>query len=101
MEQLLTGQRVRAREECQRQHENLSGCIAAKLGSLPLPLNGSFAGRQDLEKAITDDCKRTQGRCLEPEAPEVKCTEVKPQETPAEADKKEEKGKGKKKDGGK
>ena len=99
LERVLTEQGTKSRAECRREHENLSGCIAVKLGAgiAVAPVTGSFATRQELEKAVTSDCKELQGKCLELEAPEVKCTEIKVQEAVAEGEKKEEKGKAKSK----
>ena len=92
----------RAGEACRDIHENLSGCIAAKYAGVKAQLQSmDFGARKNLQEAIDADCKLQQGKCKEVVAGEPKCAEIvkKVVEAVAGADaaKKDEKGKGKKK----
>ena len=93
---LVEKERVKARETCRREHENLAGCYSAKFASLGPVLQGlDFSARKSMEEAITSDCKKQQGRCDEPAIAEPVCV-VEATPVPAEGAK-EEKGKKKKK----
>jgi hypothetical protein len=83
----------RASQHCNKEHENLSGCIAAKFTAQASVLDRlSFAARKKLEEAITTDCQARIGACKAVEATEVEC-----QELAEEGDEEKGKEKGKKK----
>lgn len=99
IEALIDKQKIRAMVECRRQHENLSGCIGTKYESATAILSRmGFTAREELEKAIGEDCRAVQGRCDSVHASEVKCeVEAVAHEEGEGEEKKEEKGKKKKK----
>jgi len=70
-------QRIRASDLCKRDHESFGSCLATKLSNRASVLNSlSFKTRQELEKALSDECKRQQGTCISVEVSEAKCSEV-------------------------
>ncbi|NLF25622.1 MAG: hypothetical protein GX589_08220 [Deltaproteobacteria bacterium] len=74
---LADSEKVRARDACMRQHENLSGCISAKFAAeSSLLAKLGFSARKSLEEAINADCKSQQGQCLEPVVSEIKCLQT-------------------------
>jgi hypothetical protein len=85
-------QRIRASDLCKRDHESFGSCLATKLSNRASVLNSlSFGTRQELEKALSDECKRQQGTCLSVEVSEAKCSELnatKAAGSPPAADKK-------------
>ena len=97
---LVKSRLTEVRAECRREHENLSGCIAAKYAASAAVLqNLGFNARKALEEAISSDCKAQQGVCKEPQASEPVCREeaAPTASTPAGAAQKEEPKVGKKK----
>ena len=108
LEKKLAPVKERALRQCREQYENQSACIATKYSKMESVLNTlDFKARDELQKAIHQDCLRQTGSCIEAAAGEVKCREivtasVEAQQTPeagktAEAGK--ESGKGKKETG--
>ena len=70
-------QRIRASDLCKRDHESFGSCLATKLNNRASVLNSlSFKTRQELEKALSDECKRQQGTCISVEVLEAKCSEL-------------------------
>ncbi len=91
-------EKKRASEACRELHENLTGCISSKYGSAKDQMASmDFTLRKDLEGAIAADCKQQQGKCREISASEPKCVDKGKEAAAADAGKKEEKGKEKKK----
>lgn len=70
---LLEEAKARALEVCAAKHENLSGCVAAKMSSNTILLNSlGFRAREALQDAIIEDCKGQTGSCaLSPSEPPV------------------------------
>ena len=85
----------KAMEDCRKQHENRSGCIAAKYTANANLLQMMKAeARKVLEEAIASDCASTQGSCLKATLSEPKCAEaVKASESPTPAPGKDAKAK--------
>jgi hypothetical protein len=85
-------QRIKASELCKRDHESFGTCFATKLSNRASVLNSlSFKTRQEVETALSDECKRQQGTCLATEVSEPKCTQIggaTPPEQASEGDKK-------------
>jgi len=70
-------QRIRASELCKRDHESFGSCLASKLSNRASVLNSlSFKTRQELETALSEECKRQQGTCLATEVSEPKCVQM-------------------------
>lgn len=70
-------QRIRASELCKRDHESFGSCLASKLSNRASVLNSlSFKTRQELESALSEECKRQQGTCLATEVSEPKCAQI-------------------------
>jgi hypothetical protein len=91
-------EKKKASEACKDLHENMSGCLTAKLASSSGNIRGlDFAARRTVSDAITQDCKLQQGRCLEILSPDPTCEVAKAAETGEEEVKKDAKGKEKKK----
>jgi hypothetical protein len=69
--------KVRASERCVQEHQNESGCVAAKFSSLSSTMHSlTFSARKLLEDSIASDCKAQQGICLPSEASEAQCVEL-------------------------
>jgi hypothetical protein len=89
---------TRARQHCISQHENFSGCIAAKFESQSGVLERlGFASRKKLEEAIATDCKARLGSCLGVEPTEVVCETLEAEGEQEVGSKDKKKGKDKKK----
>ncbi len=92
--------KVKALDACRRDRENLTGCITAKFATSAQALQSlSFSARKALEEAISADCKKSQGSCLDATVSEPACQSaaVAPEGTPeAEDGKKQDAGKKKK-----
>jgi hypothetical protein len=70
-------QKLRAAERCKRAHESFGECVTTKLSIKSSTLNSlSFSARSQAEKALMDECKIQQGRCLAVEASQPNCREV-------------------------
>lgn len=68
--------KTQALEECRREHENVSGCIASRYQQMTsVSRHLTFSGRKELEKAIAEDCKLKQGKCKEASLSEPVCEE--------------------------
>jgi hypothetical protein len=77
LETEINRQKVRASEDCLREHEAFGVCVATKLSTKSSVLNSlSFSARADLEKALTEECQGQQGRCLGVEASQPVCREL-------------------------
>lgn len=97
----LVAEKSKARERCRQDHENLAGCISAKYSLFAGKAAGlTFSARKTLEEAITKDCTKQQGHCLESAASETTCEEEVKPVTEGDAAKAEG-GKGEKEKGGK
>jgi len=83
----------KAMVDCRKEHENRSGCIAAKYaanGSVIQLMKGE--ARKALEDAIVSDCAVAQGGCIKATIGEPKCSEnVSAEATPTPAAGKEAK----------
>jgi hypothetical protein len=91
-------QKVRASESCKRDHEGYGACVATKLSVQSSTLNSlSFSVRNEVEKAIIEECREQQGACVSVESSEPVCKEVVAVAASAAGDAK--KGDGKKADG--
>ncbi len=67
-------QRTRAAERCKRAHESVGECVATKLSGRASTLNSlSFSARALAEKALIDECKIQEGRCLAVEVTTPTC----------------------------
>lgn len=74
----IAAEKERALNDCRRQHENLSGCIAERFKNLNQTYQGlSFSARKLLEDAINKDCESELGQCLEAKSSEAQCHEIK------------------------
>ncbi len=70
----LQRQKVRASEQCKRDHESIGDCMATKLSSRASTLNSlGFSARAELEKALTRECSGQQGVCLSVDSTEPQC----------------------------
>jgi hypothetical protein len=96
----LEREKISSREQCKKEHENLSGCYSVKFASMAALIQSlDFAARKSLSEAITSDCKQQQGSCLDVKSSDPICQDLAAAaaKTPeAESGKKEEKGKKKK-----
>lgn len=83
------GAKAQAAQRCKREHENLSGCVAAKYSAMSTTLNSlTFGARKSLEEAIHTDCELQSGTCGEVILGEASChEEVKAAEPTPEAGK--------------
>jgi hypothetical protein len=87
----------RALKLCADTHENQAGCLTARTSMHSQILNlSSYAVRKDIQKAIQDDCKKQSGECRGVLRSDAVCREVFSPVAADAADKKKEKGKGKK-----
>ena len=78
--------KVKAGEYCRRDHENFSGCVGSKFQINASILSAvDFSARRELEKSITEDCRKAQGSCLGVTAGEPVCAEVAVKPTPTAA----------------
>lgn len=69
-------EKTKASEQCTREHENQSGCVAAKMTSMSSTLQSlNFTSRKLLEESIATDCKAQQGKCGESALSEPQCAE--------------------------
>lgn len=94
----IAREKQKARKDCKKEHENLTGCIASKFDSmLSVFPKLSFSARKSLEEAITSDCTAQQGKCTEVTSTKAECVNLNPEEENAEEDDKKGKGKDKKK----
>lgn len=92
LERIILRERSYALAKCKRQHENLSGCVIAKLSSRQGDLATlDFSARHAIRDAVTSDCQTLQGKCLDDEVPEIKCEEEKPPVVEEEEDSKKKK----------
>jgi len=81
IQSLLSKEAYRAREECLRRHENLSGCIAGKFQALSVTMQQlDFEARREIQKSIRQDCNNQQGECLKAFWDEISCVAVGDQE---------------------
>ena len=101
VENFANKEKSAAVSSCRVSHENLSGCISAKFSSVAPTLNNlGFAARKSLEEAISSDCQKQQGQCIDAISGEMKCAEIVaavPAADEKEGKKEEAGGKGKKK----
>ena len=66
----------KASEQCTREHENQSGCVAAKMTSMSAAIQSlTFSARKLIEESIASDCKSQQGKCSESAMSEPRCVE--------------------------
>ncbi len=71
---LIDQEMVRAREVCQKEHENLSGCFSAKYtASYAILQSLNFSARKSMEEAISSDCKKQQGQCEQSKVTDPAC----------------------------
>jgi len=76
IQSLLSKEAFRARQECLRQHENLSGCISGKFQALSATMRQlDFEARREIQKSIRDDCNNQQGECLKAFWEEISCSD--------------------------
>lgn len=79
-------QKIRASEACKRDHEGFAGCVATKMSIQASLLNSlSFSARDELEKAILDECREQQGSCASVDSADPQCKEIVAAEAPAAA----------------
>ena len=77
LDEPLTRERKKAKEACQKEHENLAGCIATKYTALgPTLERMGFSQRKGVEDAIQSDCQIHQGTCREVSLGELQCSEL-------------------------
>ncbi len=70
----LNRQKVRASEQCKRDHESLGDCLATKLSARASILNSlGFSARNELEKALQKECSTQQGVCLSVDSSDPQC----------------------------
>lgn len=68
--------KTQAIARCKREHENLSGCVAAKYSAMGTTLNTlTFSARKALEDAINTDCEHQSGICGQASVAEAECRE--------------------------
>lgn len=73
----IAREKSRAKEECKREHENLSGCIAAKYAAIASVLSSlGFSARKAVQDAIASDCTSIQGVCSQVVSSEPVCKEL-------------------------
>ena len=87
----LNRQKVRASEQCKRDHESLGDCLATKLSARASILNSlGFSARNELEKALQKECSTQQGVCLSVDSSDPQCRSLSAGKGPegAAADKK-------------
>ena len=91
--------KTQAIARCKREHENMSGCVAAKYSAMGTTLNTlTYNARKSLEEAIRTDCELQRGACGEATVAAAQCREeVKAVEPTPEAAKGAEKKNEKKK----
>lgn len=88
LEERLIKEKAKALEACRAEHENLSGCVAAKFSVMASVMQRlAFSARKSLEKAINADCSSRQGSCIKVESEEIKCTDL----TPADGEEEDKK----------
>lgn len=86
-------QKPGAEKACRDLRENLAGCIAGKYASMSSTMQSlGFSARKAMEEAISQDCKKMQGRCLGADIPEIKCAPAASRDA-AKADEGKDKGK--------
>ncbi|MEZ4753692.1 MAG: hypothetical protein R3A13_05200 [Bdellovibrionota bacterium] len=74
----LNYEKEKAKVACMRAHENLAGCISGRHSAMRNIIGQlSFTARRVIEEAIAEDCKISQGQCLEVVSSEPKCEEQK------------------------
>jgi hypothetical protein len=67
-------QKSRAAERCKRAHESVGECVTTKLSGKASTLNSlSFSARAQAEKALIDECKVQEGRCLSVDTSKAMC----------------------------
>ncbi len=67
----------KAMQQCRKLHENVSGCLQAKLEAASQALQAaSFAARKALEDSLIDDCKSQKANCKEIKVGEPKCEDL-------------------------
>jgi hypothetical protein len=77
LDEPITREQKRAKEDCQKEHENLAGCVAAKYSSLAPTLERlGFSQRKGVEEAIQNDCQLHQGICKLISLGEIHCSEI-------------------------
>lgn len=70
-------QRARAFERCRRAHESFGDCVSTKLSTKGMVLNSlSFSARSQVEKALLDECRSSQGECKAVTASEPVCVTI-------------------------
>ena len=68
--------KTQAITRCKREHENMSGCVAAKYSAMGTTLNTlTFSARKALEDAIRTDCELQRGVCGEATVAQAQCGE--------------------------
>jgi hypothetical protein len=95
----INRQKVRASESCKRDHEGFGACVSTKLSVQSSVLNSlSFSVRNEVEKAILDECREQQGACVAVESSDPSCKEIVAAAVPASGAGDAKKGDGKKGD---
>lgn len=70
-------QKAKASERCRRAHESFGDCISTKLSTKGMVLNSlSFSARSQVEKALLDECRLSQGECQAVTASEPSCLTI-------------------------
>jgi len=67
-------QKARAADRCKRAHESVGECLTTKLSGKASTLNSlSFSARAQAEKALVEECKVQEGRCLSVDTSKAIC----------------------------
>lgn len=70
-------QKARAFERCRRAHESFGDCVSTKLSTKGTVLNSlSFSARSQVEKALVDECRVSQGECQAVTASDPICVSI-------------------------
>jgi hypothetical protein len=73
----LSPVKLKASENCRKIHENVSGCISAKLTTTSASLAAlSFSARKVVEEAAAADCQKQSGKCTSVSSTEPVCALV-------------------------
>jgi len=77
----ISSAKLEAMTVCRRNYENLSGCVSTKFSTMAATLSSlTFSARKSLEEAITKDCTKQQGTCVESVASDPVCEAPKVEE---------------------
>jgi hypothetical protein len=70
-------QKAKASERCRHAHESFGDCVSTKLSTKGMVLNSlSFSARSQVEKALLDECRLSQGECQAVTASEPLCVTI-------------------------